>query len=99
VALEGSVDEHDGARVRVVVVFEFVIIANVTYIIIAIIVVIVVERVNVHRFRVVLLISVGMVHELLPVTEVLQEIVGAHEEILNTVPTLKLARLFKLKTK
>jgi hypothetical protein len=48
--------------------------------------------VDVHGFRVVLFVSVGVVDELLPVAEVLQEIVGAYEEVLNTVPTMILAR-------
>lgn len=47
---------------------------------------------DVHGFRVVLFVSVGVVDELLPVAEVLQEIVGAYEEVLNTVPTMILAR-------
>ena len=87
VTLEGSVHKHDGARVSVVVVLEVVVIADVTDIVITVVVVFVVEGMDIHRFRVVLLVTIGVVDELLPVTEVLQEVVGAYEEVLDTIPT------------
>lgn len=85
--LEGSVHKHDGARVGIVVVLKIVLVTDVADIIITVVVVIVVKGMDVHGFRVVLLVTIGIVNELLPVTEVLQEVVGTHEEVLHTIHT------------